>query len=159
MFYKCACHIRPSSNFFHSPSAERIRKTWHPTNFGRLSLCPVSVSLSINQFSELSMGRWATKGGRRSNQGHWPRYFTERAAAHAWRVRVGDNGPYRWKRSGYFAAYKGVDELMVSQLEEVYELLNGHYVEDDEAMFRFHYSVSFFNWYAFPTSATETQRK
>ncbi|KAI9825864.1 MAG: glycylpeptide N-tetradecanoyltransferase [Thelocarpon impressellum] len=32
------------------------------------------------------------------------------------------------------------------ELEEVYELLTGHYVEDDEAMFRFNYSVSFLNW-------------
>ncbi len=32
------------------------------------------------------------------------------------------------------------------QLEEVYELLMGHYVEDDEAMFRFNYSISFLNW-------------
>ncbi|KAI9816048.1 MAG: glycylpeptide N-tetradecanoyltransferase [Pycnora praestabilis] len=32
------------------------------------------------------------------------------------------------------------------QLEEVYELLTGHYVEDDEAMFRFNYSVSFLKW-------------
>ncbi|KAI4172394.1 MAG: hypothetical protein LQ346_008607 [Caloplaca aetnensis] len=32
------------------------------------------------------------------------------------------------------------------ELEEVWELLNGHYVEDDEAMFRFNYSVSFLNW-------------
>ena len=29
----------------------------------------------------------------------------------------------------------------------MYELLTGHYVEDDEAMFRFNYSVSFLNWY------------
>lgn len=34
----------------------------------------------------------------------------------------------------------------ISQLEEVYALLSGHYVEDDEAMFRFNYSVSFLNW-------------
>lgn len=33
------------------------------------------------------------------------------------------------------------------KLEEVYELLSNHYVEDDEAMFRFNYSVSFLNWY------------
>ncbi|KAI9807852.1 MAG: glycylpeptide N-tetradecanoyltransferase [Sarcosagium campestre] len=33
-----------------------------------------------------------------------------------------------------------------SQLVEVYTLLNGHYVEDDGAMFRFSYSVSFLNW-------------
>ncbi|KAF3941169.1 hypothetical protein ABW19_dt0207542 [Dactylella cylindrospora] len=32
------------------------------------------------------------------------------------------------------------------ELDEVYTLLNGHYVEDDEAMFRFAYSSSFFNW-------------
>lgn len=32
------------------------------------------------------------------------------------------------------------------ELEEVYELLTGHYVEDDEAMFRFNYSSSFLNW-------------
>ncbi|KAL8745781.1 MAG: hypothetical protein Q9190_002116 [Brigantiaea leucoxantha] len=32
------------------------------------------------------------------------------------------------------------------ELQEVYELLSFHYVEDDEAMFRFNYSVSFLNW-------------
>ncbi|KAL6716653.1 glycylpeptide N-tetradecanoyltransferase [Lecanora helva] len=32
------------------------------------------------------------------------------------------------------------------ELEEVYDLLGGHYVEDDEAMFRFNYSASFLNW-------------
>ncbi|KAH7127057.1 acyl-CoA N-acyltransferase [Dendryphion nanum] len=32
------------------------------------------------------------------------------------------------------------------QLEEVYELLTNHYVEDQEAMFRFRYSPSFLNW-------------
>ncbi|EON62557.1 hypothetical protein W97_01781 [Coniosporium apollinis CBS 100218] len=32
------------------------------------------------------------------------------------------------------------------QLQEVYELLTHHYVEDDEAMFRFNYSSSFLNW-------------
>lgn len=33
------------------------------------------------------------------------------------------------------------------ELKEVYELLNGHYVEDDEAMFRFNYSPSILKWY------------
>ncbi|KAE9968613.1 hypothetical protein EG328_007355 [Venturia inaequalis] len=32
------------------------------------------------------------------------------------------------------------------ELEEVYKLLSKHYVEDKEAMFRFHYTASFFNW-------------
>ncbi|RVD88350.1 uncharacterized protein DFL_002539 [Arthrobotrys flagrans] len=32
------------------------------------------------------------------------------------------------------------------ELKEVYTLLNGHYVEDDEAMFRFAYSPAFFKW-------------
>lgn len=32
------------------------------------------------------------------------------------------------------------------ELEEVYRLLSKHYVEDKEAMFRFHYTASFFNW-------------
>lgn len=32
------------------------------------------------------------------------------------------------------------------ELEEVYDLLTGHYVEDDGAMFRFNYSSSFLNW-------------
>ena len=32
------------------------------------------------------------------------------------------------------------------ELEEVYKLLSDHYVEDDQAMFRFNYSVSFLNW-------------
>ncbi|KAI9783573.1 MAG: glycylpeptide N-tetradecanoyltransferase [Peltula sp. TS41687] len=31
-------------------------------------------------------------------------------------------------------------------LEEVYELLNGHYVEDEQAMFRFSYSLPFLSW-------------
>ncbi|KAK6534455.1 glycylpeptide N-tetradecanoyltransferase [Arthrobotrys megalospora] len=33
-----------------------------------------------------------------------------------------------------------------NELKEVYTLLNGHYVEDDEAMFRFAYSPAFFKW-------------
>ena len=36
--------------------------------------------------------------------------------------------------------------LTLLQLEEVYELLTHHYVEDDDAMFRFNYSVSFLSW-------------
>ncbi|KAJ9150344.1 Glycylpeptide N-tetradecanoyltransferase [Pleurostoma richardsiae] len=32
------------------------------------------------------------------------------------------------------------------QMKEVYELLNGHYVEDDEAMFRFNYGTSILRW-------------
>lgn len=36
--------------------------------------------------------------------------------------------------------------LTFVQLEEVYELLMGHYVEDAEAMFRFNYSKAFLNW-------------
>jgi glycylpeptide N-tetradecanoyltransferase len=34
------------------------------------------------------------------------------------------------------------------QLEEVYDLLTNHYVEDKDATFRFRYSPSFLNWYA-----------
>ncbi|KAK8195431.1 glycylpeptide N-tetradecanoyltransferase-like protein [Phyllosticta capitalensis] len=33
-----------------------------------------------------------------------------------------------------------------AELQEVYELLSNHYVEDGEAMFRFNYSASFLNW-------------
>lgn len=33
------------------------------------------------------------------------------------------------------------------EIKEVYELLNGHYVEDNEAMFRLNYSKAFFKWY------------
>jgi len=36
------------------------------------------------------------------------------------------------------------------QLDEVYDLLSNHYVEDQEAMFRFRYSPSFLNWCATP---------
>ncbi|KAF6822867.1 Glycylpeptide N-tetradecanoyltransferase [Colletotrichum plurivorum] len=32
------------------------------------------------------------------------------------------------------------------EMKEVYELLNGHYVEDDEAMFRFNYSPEMLKW-------------
>ena len=39
-----------------------------------------------------------------------------------------------------------MDLLDERELEEVYDLLTGHYVEDDEAMFRFNYSLSFLNW-------------
>jgi len=34
-----------------------------------------------------------------------------------------------------------------NELRELYELLNNHYVEDDNAMFRFSYSQSFLHWY------------
>lgn len=33
------------------------------------------------------------------------------------------------------------------EMEELFQLLYGHYVEDDEAMFRFNYSTSFLKWY------------
>lgn len=39
-----------------------------------------------------------------------------------------------------------MDLTQESQLKEVYELLNGHYVEDDEAMFRFKYGTSILKW-------------
>ncbi|EPS43895.1 hypothetical protein H072_2152 [Dactylellina haptotyla CBS 200.50] len=39
-----------------------------------------------------------------------------------------------------------VDLENEAELVEVYKLLNGHYVEDDEAMFRFAYSSSFLKW-------------
>lgn len=35
------------------------------------------------------------------------------------------------------------------ELDEVYDLLSNHYVEDNEAMFRFRYSPSFLNWCVF----------
>lgn len=39
-----------------------------------------------------------------------------------------------------------MDLKQEEQLKEVFELLYGHYVEDDEAMFRFNYSTSFLKW-------------
>lgn len=33
-----------------------------------------------------------------------------------------------------------------NELQELYELLSGHYVEDGSAMFRFNYSKAFLNW-------------
>ncbi|KAF7542738.1 hypothetical protein G7046_g10119 [Stylonectria norvegica] len=36
------------------------------------------------------------------------------------------------------------------EIKEVYELLNGHYVEDEEAMFRFNYSPSILRWAMMP---------
>ncbi|KAI1749633.1 Glycylpeptide N-tetradecanoyltransferase [Xylaria castorea] len=43
-----------------------------------------------------------------------------------------------------------LDLLDDAQLKEVWELLNGHYVEDDEAMFRFNYSASILKWAMMP---------
>ncbi|KAI0434912.1 acyl-CoA N-acyltransferase [Xylaria sp. FL1042] len=43
-----------------------------------------------------------------------------------------------------------LDLLDDAQLREVWELLNGHYVEDDEAMFRFNYSASILKWAMMP---------
>ncbi|KAI2638350.1 Glycylpeptide N-tetradecanoyltransferase [Xylaria nigripes] len=43
-----------------------------------------------------------------------------------------------------------LDLLDDAQLKEVWELLNGHYVEDDEAMFRFNYSTSILKWAMMP---------
>jgi serine/threonine protein kinase len=39
-----------------------------------------------------------------------------------------------------------MDLLKEEELNELWELLNGHYVEDDEAMFRFNYSKSILKW-------------
>jgi glycylpeptide N-tetradecanoyltransferase len=40
-----------------------------------------------------------------------------------------------------------VDLKSDEEVKEVYELLNGHYVEDDDAHFRFNYSPSILRWY------------
>lgn len=40
-----------------------------------------------------------------------------------------------------------LDLTDLAELKELYELLNNHYVEDDNAMFRFSYSQSFLHWY------------
>lgn len=45
-----------------------------------------------------------------------------------------------------------------AELKEVYELLYGHYVEDDEAMFRFNYSNSILRWYT-PLSCQNSSLK
>ena len=34
-----------------------------------------------------------------------------------------------------------------NELQELYDLLTDHYVEDTSAMFRFNYSISFLNWF------------
>lgn len=39
-----------------------------------------------------------------------------------------------------------MDLTQESQLKEVYDLLNGHYVEDEEAMFRFKYGTDILKW-------------
>lgn len=39
-----------------------------------------------------------------------------------------------------------VDLKSDEEVKEVYELLNGHYVEDDDAQFRFNYSPSILRW-------------
>ncbi|KAK7983261.1 hypothetical protein PG989_010663 [Apiospora arundinis] len=43
-----------------------------------------------------------------------------------------------------------VDLESADELKEVQELLYGHYVEDDEAMFRFNYSISILKWAMMP---------
>lgn len=39
-----------------------------------------------------------------------------------------------------------MDLTREEELKEVHELLYGHYVEDDGAMFRFNYSIAFLKW-------------
>jgi glycylpeptide N-tetradecanoyltransferase len=39
-----------------------------------------------------------------------------------------------------------MDLMDDGEMKEVYELLNGHYVEDDEAMFRFNYIPEVLRW-------------
>lgn len=41
---------------------------------------------------------------------------------------------------------------LIFQVQEVYELLSGHYVEDEGSTFRFAYSASFFKWYSYVKS-------
>ena len=43
--------------------------------------------------------------------------------------------------------WETMDLTQETQLKEVYDLLNGHYVEDDDAMFRFRYSTSLIKWF------------
>ena len=45
-----------------------------------------------------------------------------------------------------------MDLLQDDQLQEVFDLLYGHFVEDDEGMFRFNYSKAFLRWLAHASS-------
>jgi len=45
-----------------------------------------------------------------------------------------------------------IDMTSETEVQEVYELLSGHYVEDDDAAFRFKYSASFLKWCVSPVS-------
>lgn len=52
-----------------------------------------------------------------------------------------------------------VDLMDDGEIKEVYELLNGHYVEDDEAMFRFNYIPEVLRWYVFPSWPPQRNQK
>lgn len=41
-----------------------------------------------------------------------------------------------------------MDVMDEAEMKEIWELLAGHYVEDDEALFRFNYSMPLLRWYA-----------
>ena len=48
--------------------------------------------------------------------------------------------------SGARIVVLNLDSDSDAHIDEVYDLLSHHYVEDNEAMFRFNYSKTFFNW-------------
>lgn len=63
-------------------------------------------------------------------------------------IREGDMSKVSKTPGALIDGFEWVTMDLTSQTEmnEVYELLNGHYVEDQEAMFRFSYSAPFLNW-------------
>ena len=60
---------------------------------------------------------------------------------------MGDHGLDERQAGQYPPSSHSDIQLKVEQIEEVYQLLSGHYVEDPEAAFRLTYSASFLNWY------------
>lgn len=78
-----------------------------------------------------------------------PKFDDKKGAVEEGPIRVIDMARVRKEPDPLPAAYEWVTMDLTSkeEMQEVYSLLSNHYVEDDDARFRFNYSFSFLTWY------------
>jgi len=111
----------------------------------RLSLADVMTGLASSGKNVKDMGSykfWQTQPVPKFGE----KEETSKAEDGPIRVQTVDEVPKEPPKLIEGFEWDTVDLTDEEQLKEVYELLNGHYVEDDAAMFRFKYSTSILKW-------------
>lgn len=113
--------------------------------FKKLSLDEVMTGLALSGKNAKDMASykfWKTQPVPRFDE-EIPKDFTEGPL----KIQTVDDVPKEAPKLGIEGfEWVTMDLTNDEEIKEVYQLLNGHYVEDDESMFRFNYGTAILKW-------------